>query len=216
MNRSSHAATTAIVAAGAFLGLLLVAHLLKPEVDPATRFISELAIGRRGGVMQVAFLALATANVALWLAIRPWLAGAVGKAATALFLLGTFGTALAGVFVTDPVNTPAAAQTTSGTLHNLGGGLGLLGFLGTLLLAGQLLGCPAWRRARMAVLAATGILVAGFLYAFASIATISARSAGVFGPDTPVGWPNRIGILAGVVWIVVVGWQATRQRGSTS
>ncbi|MFM8578333.1 MAG: DUF998 domain-containing protein [Planctomycetaceae bacterium] len=67
---SVRAAATAIVAAGMFLGLLLMAHLLKPEVDPATRFISELAIGRHGGVMQGAFLAHATANVAIWLAIR--------------------------------------------------------------------------------------------------------------------------------------------------
>jgi hypothetical protein len=62
----------------------------------------------------------------------------------------------------------------------------------------------------MAVFIATTILVLGFLHAFVSISTIAARHGGVFGPDTPVGWPNRIGILSGCLWIVIVAWQAAR------
>ncbi|MFM7249795.1 MAG: hypothetical protein ACKO5R_07855 [Planctomycetaceae bacterium] len=50
----------------------------------------------------------------------------------------------------------------------------------------------------------------GFLVAFVSIATLAARSGGVFGPDVPVGWPNRVGILSGCVWLVIVARDARR------
>jgi len=31
---------------------------------------------------------------------------------------------------------------------------------------------------------------------------------GVFGPDTPVGWPNRTGIMSGCAWLMIVSWRA--------
>jgi len=204
------AAAAAMLATGLFVVLLVAAHRLQPEIDPSTSFISELALGRHGWVMQAAFLMLATSNLALLLAIRPWLWSRPARFGAVLFLIGTIGTILGGLFVTDPMNTLPEAQTTGGRLHNLGGGLGLFGFLGTLLFSGSLLRSPSWRRARVAVGIATAALVLGFLYAFVSISTIAARHDGIFGPDTPVGWPNRIGILSGCVWIVIVAWQAAR------
>lgn len=39
-------------------------------------------------------------------------------------------------------------------------------------------------------------------------ATIASQHGGVFGPDTPVGWPNRIGILSGCAWLMIISWQA--------
>lgn len=204
------AAAAAILATGVFAVLLVAAHRLKPELDPALCFISELATGNHGWVMQSAFFVLAASNIALLLAIQPWLRGVWARGGAVLFLIGTIGVVLGGLFVTDPINTPPDAQTTSGRLHNLGGGLGLLGFLGTLVFSVSLLRNSRWRPARMAVVIATTILVLGFLHAFISISTIAARHDGVFGPDTPVGWPNRIGILSGCLWIVMVAWQAAR------
>ena len=206
------AAAAAILATGLFVALLVAAHRLKPELDPALCFISELAIGRHGWVMQSAFLVLAASNTALLLAIRPWLRSVWARGGAVLFLIGTIGVVLGGLFVTDPINTLPEAQTTSGRLHNLGGGLGLLGFLGTLVFSVILIRSTPWRPARMAVVIATTILVVGFLHAFVSISTIAARHGGVFGPDTPVGWPNRIGILSGCLWIVIVAWQAARLK----
>ena len=204
------AATAAVLSTGLFVTLLVAAHGLKPDVTPATSFISELAIGSHGWVMQAAFLALAVSNVALLLSIRPWLRSLGARSGMVLFLIGTIGVVLGGLFVTDPMNTLPEAQTTSGRLHNLGGGLGLFGFLGSLVFSACLLRSPSWRPARMAVGIATTILVLGFLHAFVSISTIAARHDGIFGPDTPVGWPNRIGILSGCLWIVIVSRQAAR------
>ena len=53
----------------------------------------------------------------------------------------------------------------------------------------------------------------GFLVAFVSIAALTARSGGVFGPDVPVGWPNRIGILAGCAWLLIVAREARHLVG---
>lgn len=65
---------------------------------------------------------------------------------------------LAAIFVSDPINTPRELQTTSGNVHNLGGALGLLGFLGTLVISIRLLRCAVSRSARMAVWIATAIV----------------------------------------------------------
>jgi hypothetical protein len=62
------------------------------------------------------------------------------------------------------------------------------------------------------VLLASTILILGFLVSFVSIVAIASQHGGVFGPDTPVGWPNRLGILSGCAWLMIVSWQATGAR----
>ena len=207
------AAGVALVANGVFVVLLFALHGLKADLDPSWHFLSEYAIGRWGWLMQGAFLTLAGANLGTFAAIRPWLGTTAGKIGSALFLAGTCGTVLAGLCVTDPINTPPEAQTLSGMLHNIGGGLGLLGFIGTLIFSARLLRDPAWRAARLAVGIATTLLVLGFLFSFVSIATLTTQANGVFSPETPSGWPNRVGILSGCAWLAIVAWQS-RQIGT--
>jgi len=195
---------------GLFVGLLAVVHFLKSDLDPSWHFISEYAIGKHGWVMHAAFLSLAACNVATLVAIRTCLRTVWGRVGACLFVIGTIGLVLSAIFVTDPINTPPESQTTSGNLHNLGGTLGLLGFLGTLILSARLLRSEAWRASRTAVWTATGIVVLGFLVAFISIMVIVTEHQGVFGPDARVGWPNRIGILSGCVWLAIIAIQAIR------
>lgn len=208
-NVAISAAWIAFASTGMFVVLLLLLHFVKSDLDPSWHFISEYEIGTHGWMMQAAFLALALGNVALFVAIRNCLTGLWGWIGSMLFLVGAFGTVLGGVFITDPVNTAPEAITTSGTLHNLGGGLGLAGFVGTLILSAKLVHNSSWNSARRWILLATAILVLGFLLSFVSIVTIAVRHGGVFGPDTPVGWPNRIGILCGCAWLMIVSWRAT-------
>ena len=170
------AARVALVANAVFVALLCALHGLQADLDPSWHFLSESAVGRWGWLMQGAFLALAIANLGTFAAIRPWLRTTAGKIGSALFLAGTAGTALAGLCITDPINTPPEAQTLSGLLHNIGGGLGLLGFTGTLIFSARLLRDPAWRGARLAAGIATTLVVLRFLFSFVSIATLSAPS----------------------------------------
>jgi hypothetical protein len=210
------ATRVALMANAVFVTVLGALHGLKADLDPSWHFLSEYAIGRWGWLMQGAFLALAVANLGTFAAIRPWLRTTAGKIGSALFLAGTAGTVLAGLCVTDPINTPPEAQTLSGTLHNLGGGLGLLGFVGTLIFSVRLLRDPAWRTARLAVGIATTLVVLGFLYSFVSIASLTAQHNGVFSPETPIGWPNRVGILSGCAWLAIVASQARRIAATKS
>lgn len=204
------AARLSLLSNGTFVALLIALHVVKSDVDPSWHFISEYAIGKNGWIMQLAFLSLAVANVTTWFAIRGCLRTTSGKVATGLFLLGTLGLILAAMFVSDPINTPSTLQTTSGNIHNLGGALGLFGFLGTLIFSARLLKCAEWRSARKAVWIATTIVIVGFLISFVGITAIAARHQGVFGPDTPVGWPNRIGILGGCAWLAIIAWNSER------
>ena len=71
----------------------------------------------------------------------------------------------------------------------------------------------ALRPARRAVIIATAIFTLGFLVAFVSNAALTARTGGVFGPDVPVGWPNRIGVLAGCAWLLIVAREARHLAG---
>ena len=207
MRRSSlpiDPALLAIVCVGLFVGLLGLLHVIRADLDPSWHFISEYEIGRHGWLMQGAFLLLALANLALLVAVWPALRGVVGTLGAVLFLVGTLGTVLGGLAVPDAAGTLPEAATASGKLHSLGGGLGLAGVLGTWLMSAALASSDAWRPERKALLAATALFTLGFLVAFVSIATLTARSGGTFGPDVPVGWPNRIGILAGCAWILTV------------
>ena len=58
-----------LAASALFVVLVLLAHILNPEIDARWRALSELSIGGRGWVMNVAFLAWSASNIALALAI---------------------------------------------------------------------------------------------------------------------------------------------------
>lgn len=193
-----------------FVILLMLLHVLKSDIDPSWHFISEYEIGPHGWLMQTAFIALAVGNLATYATIRHSLVGLSGKIGSALFLVGAVGVVLGGVFVTDPVNTNPEAITTNGKLHNLGGGLGLAGFIGSLIFSIQLIRHAPSRSVRRMMWLATIVLIAGFLVSFVSIVAISANHSGVFSPETPVGWPNRLGILSACCWLVIVSLHARR------
>ncbi len=98
-----------------WLGIIVLLHFVKPELDPRTRMISECAREPRGWIMQLAFFCMAGSCWALAAAV--WtLQSTVGP--TLLAICGA-GLASAGVFTTDPVSPTERAQTQSGALHVL-------------------------------------------------------------------------------------------------
>src|SRR5688572_28628383 len=115
------AARLALAGAAAFVLLLAVLHILKPELDPSWRFISEYAIGDHGWLMALAFCSLATAYAALFVALRSQIRSLDGRIGLGLLLVSALGLTMAGVFTSDPITTVPSAATPSGRLHNLGG-----------------------------------------------------------------------------------------------
>lgn len=122
---SRTAALVSLGAAVAFVVLLAALHVIKPELDPSWHFISEYAIGDYGWVMVLVFLSLALSYVTLFVAIRSQTQTIVGKIGLALLLVSALGLTIAAVFTTDPITASQDAVTTEGSLHNLGGMLGI-------------------------------------------------------------------------------------------
>ncbi|MDQ3783865.1 MAG: DUF998 domain-containing protein [Actinomycetota bacterium] len=211
--------TAALVSLGAaitFVVLLAALHFIKPELDPSWHFISEYAIGNHGWIMVLAFLSLALSYVTLFLAIRSQIRTIVGRNGLALLLVSALGLTIAAIFTTDPITASKDAVTTEGSLHNLGGTLGIAMPFAAALIGWRLTRNPAWSSAKRPLLWATGLALVAFLVSFVSVGVMVSQSSGEFGPDVLVGWPNRIEIVAYSAWLMVVAWQAIRVRGQGS
>ena len=210
------AARLSFAGAATFLVLLTALHFIKPELDPSWHFISEYAIGEYGWIMVLAFLSLALSYVALFVAIRSQVGTVVGKIGLALLLVSALGLIIAAVFTTDPTTVSKNAATTEGSLHNLGGTLGIAMPFAAALVGWTLSRNAAWSSAKRPLLWATAVALVAFIVSFVSMGVMVSQSGGRFGPDVLVGWPNRIEILAYSVWLMVMAWQAVRVRAQGS
>jgi Protein of unknown function (DUF998) len=209
---SSAAARLSFAAAATFVVLLAALHFIKPELDPSWHFISEYAIGRYGWIMVLAFLSLAIGYVGLFVALLSQLRTLAGRIGLALLLVSALGLTLAAIFTTDPITASEDAVTTEGTLHNLGGTLGIAMPFAAALVGWKLARNPAWSSAKGPLLWATGLALAAFVVSFFSLGVMVSQSGGKFGPDVLVGWPNRFEVLAYSVWLMMVAWQTVKLR----
>ena len=207
INSISESAIRAIqVSATLFLVLLAALIVIKPEIDPAWRFISEYAIGRLGWMMSLAFLAMAASCVSTVIALWSQV-GLGGRIGLGFLLIGALGLTLAGFFTTDPITTPMDAQSTSSQLHGLGAILGDGVAIGATIITFSLIRNKDWLTARgwlIGILAVVWI-VYGWLI-------MSIPADGNFGPDVPVGWPSRLLLVSYCLWFIVTAWQALRLR----
>jgi hypothetical protein len=210
------AASLSFAGAATFVVLLAALHFIKPELDPSWHFISEYAIGEYGWIMVLAFLSLALSYVSLFVAIRSQLRTIAGRIGLVLLVVSALGLIIAAIFTTDPITASEDAVTTEGTLHNLGGTLGIAMPFAAALVGWKLARNPAWSSARRPLLWATGLALVAFVVSFVFLGVMVSQSGGKFGPDVLVGWPNRFEVVAYSVWLVVVAWQALKLRGKES
>lgn len=196
----------------AFLALLLALHLLKPEVDPAWRWISEYEIGRFGWLMRLAFFSWALSVLALAIALAPWLRSVPGVLGD--WWLGAISIALvgAGVCKTDPVTH----QTTSrdNVVHSICGAFVILTFpIAATLVALGLFRDLASASGMGGVLVATGLTWTGLVVFLASDIVAGRKNpsaARTANPNVRVGWQNRFMVVAYVVWILSISASAFR------
>jgi hypothetical protein len=207
---SSAAARLSFAAAATFVVLLAALHFIKPELDPSWHFISEYAIGRYGWIMVLAFLSLAIGYVSLFVALLSQLRTIAGRIGLALLLVSALGLTIAAIFTTDPITLSKDAVTTEGTLHNLGGTLGIAMPFAAVLIGWKLARNPVWSSARRPLLWATGLALVAFVVSFVSVGVMVSLSGGKFGPEVLVGWPNRFEVVAYCVWLMTVAWQALK------
>ena len=201
--RTQIAAETAFFASLAFIVLLAALHVLRPDLDPSWRFISEYELGNYGWIMRLAFVCLAVSCVALCWAVVPHLRGVLGYLGVALVLLAASGMVLAAIFAPHPVNR----------LHEIGAMLDHLPFAAPLINWG-LARNPAWKRSRGMLLLTAFVPLVGLIVFVAAMMVMLPANGGKPGPTVLVGWPNRIMILAHCAWIMPLAWIAWRGKAS--
>ena len=42
------------------------------------------------------------------------------------------------------------------------------------------------------------------------------QNGGTFGPRVPIGWPNRLVVVASSAWLMLVAWGAIKRRSHSS
>jgi hypothetical protein len=206
---SRTAARLSLAAAAVFLILLAALHLIKPELDPSWRVISEYALGDYGWMMVLAFLSLAVSCVSLFVAIRSQTRTIGGKIGLAFLLVAAVGLIIAAIFTTDPITASHNELTTHGTLHGLGAALGTGFPIAAALIGWSLARNQTWSSARRSLIWAAGLAWIGFLV-FALSMIVMFPDDGTFGPDVLIGWPNRFMIVAYSAWLMVVAWRAAQ------
>ena len=99
------------------IGLL---HVLRPDLDPFERAISEYVNGPYGSLMTVTFFSQSLGSLALAaIMVREGLGQCRIRIGGALFIVAAIGGVVAGVFPADPTST--YARTTTGAIHMAAG-----------------------------------------------------------------------------------------------
>jgi Protein of unknown function (DUF998) len=190
-----------IAAMGASASLLIVAllHLLKPELDPSWRMISEYEIGRWGWLMRLAFVLTAASCMALAAALEPF----VGITAALVLTLVAIGPLGAAIFATEPITNPREHRGVADRVHVACAMLFIFGLpLAVTLINWRLAGLEGYILHQwspwmtLAVWAALALFVGSIVY--------YGGGQGEFGPEVRIGWPNRIMMLVNLGWLIVV------------
>jgi hypothetical protein len=139
-----------------------------------------------------------------------------GRIGLVLLLVSALGLTMGGIFTTDPITATSKELTTTGSLHGVGFFLGIPTIvLASTLISRSLARNPAWFTAKRSIGWAAGLVWVG-LVVFGLAIAITLPGSNGFGPDVPVGWPNRFLIVTQCAWLMVVAWNAIKLRDQES
>jgi hypothetical protein len=196
-----------VASMGLFLLILLMLHLLEPEYDPTWRFISEYALGQYGWLMNLDFFLAALGSLSFMIAAWEETKSVTGRIGQVLLGISALGMAIAAMFTTDPITTPAGEMTESGSMHALGGQLNLTP-LAVLFLTLSIHKREGWKQVRLPM-QITATLTLIIMLAFA----VSVGAAqGEFGPGVYAGLFGRLLMVGFGSWILIAGSHMLRLR----
>ena len=72
-----------------------------------------------------------------------------------------------------------------------------------------------WSSARRSLLWTANLTWMSLVVMFATLFIGLSQSGGEFGPDVPIGWPNRLLMLAYGGWLMIVAWRAAQVQRTT-
>lgn len=197
------------VATWGAIGLLVIVallHVVKPELDPSWRFVSEYAVGRLGWLMTLGFLAWAASCLALSIAARPAMTNARGRAGARVLAIVGVALVVAGIFPQDPVTSGPGQATTAGMMHALASIVGIPGIPIAAMLISS--GLPADHDNRAVRLAAHAAWISlALMIAYLAFAV---PRAGGFDSSVYAGFMNRLVVLAYIAWQLVLSRRLER------
>ena len=190
------AALYSLAASAVAVVLVALLHRLEPEFDPSWRMLSEYSLGRYGFLMRVAFVAAASAVMAVAVALR----GVTGATVPLVLILVAIGPLGAAFVDTDPITTPPDQRSTRDTVHAALGALFILGFPP----AASIVGIGLKEEPAVGgVLAWTSLIAWAGLAVFVGASIRYMRPGAMAGPNVRIGWPNRFSMLTYLAWVAV-------------
>jgi hypothetical protein len=199
--RTALFARLAAVAAVAYQLLLIALIVLRPEIDPARKPISEYAIGRLGWLAVLGFQISAAAYAFLVFALRRTVRDKLGRIGMVVLSYCAVATVVVGLCVADPVTTPMTELSAVGRVHIVAGVsafvlLPIAALMINISLS-RTIASAASRRLRIV----TGLLPSvGFVIFAVLVATVTPSE----------GWPPRLMFLAYAAWIIAVATKYIR------
>jgi hypothetical protein len=196
---------TAFFSAAISLTLIALLHALEPQYDPSWRFVSEYAAGPYGWLMQIAFLAMAGSFAALAFALRQEVSTRSGRAGLIALCVSAVGCGIAALFSMDPIAPLPVQQTLSGSLHGLGSMIGIPALpVGAMLVTYCVTRGEHWQSSRTRLRLLANLTWMSLVAMFVLLSAWLSANGGQFGPEVPIGWINRIVILAYLGWTIMM------------
>ncbi|HEY8087754.1 MAG TPA: DUF998 domain-containing protein [Polyangiaceae bacterium] len=196
-------ARVSFIAGAAFLVLLAVLHVLRPDLDPSWHFVSEYEVGAFGWMMRLAFVSLAVSCASLALAVLPEVRRIAGYVGVGMLAVSSIGMTMAAVFAPEP----------GSHLHDIGAMLDLVP-LAALFVGWSLWRSDRWLGARRLLATVSWIPLLALVVFMACMSIMLPRNGAHPGPEVLVGWPNRIMILAQCAWLMTLAWHLQRANVS--
>lgn len=175
--------------------LILLAHILNPEIPWRTRMISELSLGKFGWVMDLAYFSWMVAHIVLARALLPFVPVSLG------ILLGLIGLlqGAAGYFRTNSNILPPRRPSRARRWHYFTAIGYIIGFPIVVLLLSVNLWTGGYPFARRAFLLAIPVWATFLLFVFLLVRWW--RQGRDIMRDVPIGLPNRLFVLAYLGWL---------------
>jgi hypothetical protein len=172
--------------------------------------ISLYALGRHGWVMALFFAAFGVASACLFAALFAYVPSILGRIGLAFLLAAALGLVMAARFPMDPVSTPPAERSFSGTMHGVAFLIGVPCQVFAVLLLSVALGNQPLH-APLPLLTLTAVVWLSLAVMIAIMLIVGpGKPSNPNGPERFVGWPNRLFMVAYAVWLIVVAWPIAR------
>ncbi|WP_057938559.1 DUF998 domain-containing protein [Algoriphagus resistens] len=204
------------ISAIGFIGILLIHHIVNPDINPGWQPISMYALGKLGWLMNIAFILLGVSFLALGIYLFKNVQTSGAKIGGIFLVIAAIGNFLAGIFNTDPVDTLPEQMTTSGSIH--AGAAGLLAFfiIATIFISFQFLKRGNLKPFKVSVLAMTGLVLIAEIVVIAAMGIYLAETNGMLTPETPIGGLGRVVIIACTLWVIVTSTSLGKAHSQTN